>query len=195
MKAILQPRVPHRAFSLIELLFVMLIMIGLAALTIGVMGPVKQQVARQQTQTLIKSLETGLAAYNADYGSYPISNDANEGGEILYASLFGDYNHNGIPDKSANDLNDTSVKMYMAMLQPPKIDPKTGQPIGSSHVTQVSNKYTVVDAWGEKIFYVNFEPGANSSALLGGGIHNPTYDIWSLANTSTSVEDGWIRNW
>jgi type II secretory pathway pseudopilin PulG len=188
-----------KAFTLMELLFVMVILVGLAALMAGAIGPAKKRIARSRTEGLIKMLETGLEQYHATYGIYPINPDPEEGAKILYHSLFGDYDCNGKPDW----LEDTSgksndVKTFVNQLQPPELD-ASGNPVGNNIFVQKNgDHYEVVDAWGEPVYYVNYKPKTNQDAPLGGGKHNAKYDLWSIGNDPDPSDDNttmWIKNW
>jgi type II secretory pathway pseudopilin PulG len=173
---------------MIELLFVMAIMIGLAAVMAASIGPVQANVSRQRTRGLMKMLGTGLEQFKSEYGSYPKCDDFEVGANILYRTLFGDYNEDGVPDWSRESANpDESVKTFVADLNPGKVDPQTGAS-RSPFVHMQDGKYILVDAWGTKIYYVS---GGSSR-------HNGTYDLWSLGNDSDPSDENdsmWIRNW
>lgn len=189
-----------RGFTLMELLFVMVIIIGLAALVAGAIGPAKKRIARSRTEGLVRMLETGLEQYHTAYGVYPLNANPEEGGRVLYRALFGDYDDDGKPDW----LDDTSgknadVKTFVNQLQPPKLDTQ-GQPVGTNIFVQKSSSgsYEVIDAWGEPIFYANFKAKADPEIPNGGGKHNPKYDLWSLGNDPDPSDDNmtmWIKNW
>ena len=65
---------PHvSAFTLIELLVVMGVIGALAAMTLGVVGGVKKQQYKFNTQAEMEQLETAIERYKAAYGVYPQS--------------------------------------------------------------------------------------------------------------------------
>jgi prepilin-type N-terminal cleavage/methylation domain-containing protein len=66
------------AFTLIELLTVMAIIVVLAGLVLGTVGLANSKAARARTQAEIKELETALTAYQGDMGGFP-RNAASDG--------------------------------------------------------------------------------------------------------------------
>lgn len=199
MKPVASRSASVRGFTLLELLFVMVILIGLAALMAGAIGPAKKRIARSRTEGLIEMLKTGLEQYHATYGVYPLNPNYEEGGKILYRSLFGDYDDDGKPDWLDNSKGDAGdLKTFVNQLQPPELD-ENGEAIGVNvFVAKVDDSYQVVDAWGEPIYYVNYKPNTNADAPNGGGKHNPKYDLWSLGNDPDPSDENrsmWIKNW
>lgn len=198
MKTTLSSLRSQRGWTLTELLFVMLIIVSLAALIAAAAGPVKTRVARYQTQARLDAIHTALAQYQSEHGGYPISEDPAKGGEVLYQALFGDFNGNGLPDNSPSDENDADVKTFMPSLQPPAVDPATGDPIGNAYVIPINGTYSVVDIWNTPFYYANYRVGKITDAPNGGGKFNPTYDLWSLGNDPDPTDDNnsmWIKNW
>mgnify|MGYP003638405848 CR=1 FL=1 len=199
MKIVSNSQQCHRGWTLTELLFVMLIMIGLAGLVAGSIGPVKNRVTRYQASAQLGMLATGLADYNSEYGGFPICEDLADSGNILYKTLFGDFDESGKPDWLATDKNDGAVKTFVTKLQPhPNVldsDPET-LPQGTTYVLDLDNGLTVVDPWNMPLGYINFRKGQNSQVPNGGGAKNPTYDLWSFGNDqSFKNEATWITNW
>lgn len=172
---------------MVELLFVMAIMIGLAAIMAASIGPVQANMSRQRTRGLMKMLGTGLQQFHAEYGSYPTCNNLNEGANILYRTLFGDYNEDGKPDWSATGGKDDSVKTFVGDLNPGTVDTTTGS-TQNAFVRLVQGKYILVDSWGTPLYYVSGKQAK----------HNATYDLWSLGNDpdpSDANDSMWIKNW
>ncbi|MEM7013906.1 MAG: type II secretion system protein, partial [Verrucomicrobiota bacterium] len=120
---------PRKGWSLVELLFVMLIIVSLAGMIAAAAGPVKSRIARYRAEGRLKALQTALDGYKAEYGSYPICEDPQDGSRILYTALYGDYNGNGMPDHFPEDEDDPAVKTFMEKLRPPSLDAQ-GRPIG-----------------------------------------------------------------
>ncbi len=191
----------QRGFSLFELIIVMVVMVGLAAMVAGAMGPVKKTVARQKAKGQIRMLESGLSGFHSDYGTYPINEDINQGGHVLYKTLFGDYDGDGEPDQLSDSTSrdNKDVHTYVYELQPPKLD-ENGEPIGTNNMVRLVNDvdYHVVDPWGNSYLYMCYRK--TSEHPLGGGLHNPTYDLWSFGEddgtgSAEQREAKWIRNW
>ncbi|MFT5471443.1 MAG: type II secretory pathway pseudopilin PulG [Verrucomicrobiales bacterium] len=192
-------RIRHtQGWTLIELLFVMLIIVLLAGLVAAAAGPVKNRIARYRTQNRLEALQTGLTAWKTDNGSFPICEKLEDGGPLLYKCLFGDFNGNAMPDSSPNDENDSQVKTYMPKLLPPKFD-KNGTPIGTTLVMPLGDSYAAVDVWNSPFFYMNFKPNTNADVPDGGGQYSRgSYDLWSLGNDPNRGDENramWIKNW
>ena len=189
---------PQRGWSLVELLFVMLIIVSLAGMIAAAAGPVKNRIARYRADGRLKALQTALAGYEAEYGGYPICENPEEGGSILYKTLYGDFNGNGKPDSLSDDLDDPEVKTFMEKLRPPELD-EAGNPIGISYVIPADGSYVVVDNWGVPFHYANFRPKQDPDAPNGGGKYNDgAYDLWSTGNDPDPNDDNrsmWIKNW
>ncbi len=177
----------------------MLIMIGLAALVAGSIGPVKNTVARYQANAQISMISTGLADYQAEYGGYPICENLADSGGILYRTLFGDFDGElGVPDWREDSKNG-DIKTFVPKLQPDPMvldgDPST-LPTGVNYVLDIGGQLSVVDPWNTPLGYINFRKGTNNSVPEGGGAYNPTYDLWSYGNDQTKANQAkWITNW
>jgi len=87
----------NRAFTLIELMAVVLVILILAAIGMGVAGYVQKKVAIATTKSQIAAIEAALESYKSDWGYYPPTNPwrvSNLGGaellnnQILYRALF-----------------------------------------------------------------------------------------------------------
>ena len=65
------------AFTLIELLTVMAIIIILAGLILGTAGYAQGKAARSRAQGEIKGLETAIGSYQVDNGTYPRDTTSN----------------------------------------------------------------------------------------------------------------------
>jgi prepilin-type N-terminal cleavage/methylation domain-containing protein len=63
--------VRHRAFTLIELMAVVLVVLLLAAIGMGVAGYVQKKIAVSTTKSQIAAIEAALENYKSDWGYYP----------------------------------------------------------------------------------------------------------------------------
>lgn len=182
-------------FSLFELMAVVAIIVALTGLVIGTMGPVKGIVNRQRCDALMKKLESGLGNYQTEYGGYPICDDYNQGGATLFATMTGDLNRDGKPDVNEDD----AIKIFIPDLIPPMRTDGTpvlnedGEPKGRPDAQLIQGEWMVVDPWGTRMYYVNHKKG-HPDAKNGGGKHNPTYDLWSTAD-SPENEANYRTNW
>ncbi len=191
---------------MMELLFVMAIMIGLAAVMAASIGPVQANMSRQRSRGFLKMLETGLEQFRAEYGSYPKCENPNDGANVLYRTLFGDYNEDGKPDWSATGGQDTSVKTFIGDLNPGTIDQATGS-TKNPFVRMVLGKLILVDSWGTQLYYVggaatkhNGRTEIQENGVPTGRFANDgnSYDLWSLGNDPDPSDDNdsmWLKNW
>src|SRR5256712_4406044 len=79
------------AFTIIELLVVITIIIILAGLILSTVGYVQKKGARSRAETEIAAMSAALESYKTDNGIYPQYTGAS-GGHALYQSLSGDGN-------------------------------------------------------------------------------------------------------
>lgn len=76
------PRSSHSAFTLIELMVVVMIIAILAALTLSTMGYVNKKGADSRARSEVAALSAAIDAYKLERGAYPASNN-------LYKELTG----------------------------------------------------------------------------------------------------------
>ena len=93
-RSILSPRTRKSAFTLIEVLVVMAILLVLMAATIKIMDGVKQRAYRVKTEGNLNLVSSALTAYRGDFGDYPWVQEGKE--EVnLYRSLIGNRSAQG----------------------------------------------------------------------------------------------------
>ena len=181
------------AFTLIELLIVISIIIILAGLTIGTMGYVQDKGKRSRAEAEIAAVSAALESYKADNGVYPedknytdqldptsLGDPANyvNAGNILYQQLSGDQ------DSVQSTTNDDTKNYIGALLKP------------SSLATPSAGKPYLKDPWGNAYGY-------STSKAAGNNGYNPTYDLWSTVGgtgpksgeTFQQYQQRWIKNW
>jgi type II secretion system protein G len=193
----------NAAFTLLELLVVITIIIALAGLILGTVGYVQKKGARSRAEAEIAALSAALESYKADNGTYPTNPDTdalvpNTQGDprtaayqnaslYLYKELSGDHNADRRVD-ATDDLSGNGVvpKSYFAF-KPNTLLPA---PPSTSAVTGLR------DPFGNSYGYST----AKASTPAGTNGYNPTFDLWSTAgdttaavSTTTSVQ--WIKNW
>ncbi len=182
-------RAPARAFTLIELMVVIAIILVLATMVVGGLGWYKRKAAEGKTQVLVKSVERGLEEYRLDNGFFPEGGGGTGSTEQVYIALYGDgeleSDGSSVTIKTGpSGSSDSGNNVYLAILDP---DLKGNR----SNVDPTS--YTILDAWGSELHYRS------------PGVMNPAYDfdLWSLgpngvggpssANKKDKVDD--INNW
>jgi len=181
------------AFTIIELLVVITIIVILAGLILSTMDYVQKKGARSRAEAEIAAMSAALESYKADNGIYPRDAtatdtlDARTSGNptnyqaaslFLYNSLFGATNGSRTPA--------SGTKSYF-VFKPNMLGP----------ADQTQNVQYIRDPFGNSYGY---STAYQNSSATG---YNPTYDLWStsglMTNPPTSGTDTitpqWIKNW
>jgi type II secretory pathway pseudopilin PulG len=192
------------AFTILELLIVISIIIVLAGLTIATMGYVQNKGAHSRAETEIAAISTALESYKADNGVYPTdpastevlaANADPQGGNptnfimssrFLYKKLSGDSDGNPTTSDPANDTKNylgNALKPNMLTPDPPGVNTYIRDPFGYSY------GYST----------------AKAADPAGGNGYNPTFDLWSTGGetgkkvtspeTFQQYQQRWIKNW
>lgn len=181
------------AFTILELLVVMTIILVLAGLILATSEYVQTKSKRSRAEAEIAALTTALENYRADNGSYPID-AANGTTSTLDART--------MVSPTAAQYAAASVFLYKEL---------SGDPIGNRAPTgksyfpfkptmllpkdQAAAVIAIADPFGNSYGYSTANQ-ANSSKG-----YNPTFDLWSTAGTGAgttsppSPQDQWIKNW
>ena len=190
----------QRAFTVIELLVVMAVIIVLAGLILGTSGYVQKKGARSRAEAEIAALSAACESYKADNGTYPsgsdtvaltatatVNNDPITGSYAkatlqLYTLLSGDTAHDGTA---------ATTKSYMQFKPQMLGRAKRSDPISASNAVS-----SIADPFGNSYGYsTSKNPDVNPDASTAAG-YNPTFDLWSTANASPpSDTNQWIKNW
>src|ERR1700736_638397 len=174
------------AFTILELLIVITIIIILAGLTIATMGYVQGKARRSRAEAEIAAISAALENYKADNGVYPRNSDTDSvdpttavdpttGGFLkaslyLYESISGDTNADRKP----------VAKSYMAF-KPNQLIP----------TDQTKNVTAMIDPFGNSYGYSTMK--ASDPTKNG---YNPTFDLWSTTGGTKAADmPGWIKNW
>lgn len=208
------------AFTLIEMLTVMLVIAILASLVLAVNGLVQTKAARARAEGEIQTLSLGCENYKADNGTYPRNEDTDEldprkdgnpatGGSAtryqkaslyLYSALSGDTEPAGQPDYKPEG------KIYLPEFFKPNV--LGGSKDKDGRLTEVkyiqdsfgySYGYSTKGAKAEEDFQAELRknPGASRPSSTDG--FNPTFDLWSTGGSvtgATAKEQGkWVKNW
>jgi type II secretory pathway pseudopilin PulG len=201
------------AFTLIELIVVIAIIIVLAGLILSTVGYVQKKGARSRAETEIAAMSAAMENYKADNGIYPRDcpttnqlNSTNDGNpadysaacRYVYGELTGDHDFDGSTDsgsKSYIALKPTSL-LRVDMSQPPSL---------SNPVTAIrdpfGNSYGYSTAYAN---YLDYQSGVSTCAPPTPPTgYNPTFDLWSTSG-ETGPKSGetfqqyqlrWIKNW
>lgn len=206
------------AFTLVELLTVITIIVILVGLIVGAAGFANTKAARSRAEGEIKALSAAAENYKSDNGIYP-SSDASDSldprkqgqptayvtaSRDLYALLSGQIDTNtGKPLTVAvyPPAPAAGARNYWGDLKPNMLG---GVKDG------VSAKVTAInDPWGFSYGYSTaYAKGVADNAAAVPPVtttpskgYNPTFDLWSVANKTTSASDTstqqpvWITNW
>jgi prepilin-type N-terminal cleavage/methylation domain-containing protein len=184
------------AFTLIELIVVVAIIVILAGLVLSTVGYIQKKAARSRAETEIAAMSAALESYKTDNGVYPRDNTTNQYTDTLNAQQNFDatqpiYQHASFylytqlsGDSSGN--RSPNGKSYM-QFKPNMLLPSGG----SGTVIAIS------DSFGNSYGYST----ANQADPAKG--YNPTFDLWSTAGVApsptpappTRQQDLWIKNW
>ena len=178
------------AFTIIELLIVMTIILVLAGLILATAGYVQKKGARSRTEAEIAAISAALESYKADNGIYPSEpatteqlqatdvnpSDYAPASRFLYKQLSGDDDGDPTTPAPANAKNYLGGALKPQMLSPNPPGPNTfiRDPFGNSY------GYSTLKA-------------VNPASTNG---YNPTFDLWSTGGTTTGTSQSqWIKNW
>jgi len=172
---------PAAAFTIIELIVVIGIVLVLAGLILATSSYVHNKGVRSRAEAEIAAISAALENYKADNGVYvtTITLDARTVGNnlssypgaslTLYENLTGDFDH----DRSG----DTGKSSYITF-KPNQLSPASG------------NVAYIKDPFGNSYGYST----ANAADSTKG--YNPTFDLWSTGGITTGTDQTqWIKNW
>jgi prepilin-type N-terminal cleavage/methylation domain-containing protein len=156
------------AFTLIELMAVITIIVILAGIVIGGLGYVNEKQAREKAKVQIALLSKAIEEYKLDMGAYPgTAADTPLAGDVsaqLYQALFKDgYDYTTPTTPPPNWTKAT--KIYL-----PELDPRSSKQGWVDSVTSTTPPASVPikDPWGLNYRY---RKGSNAQ--------NPDFDLWS----------------
>jgi len=184
----------QKAFTLIELIVVVGLILILAGLVLSTAGYARKKGARSRAETEIAAMSAALESYKADNAAYTRSSNtdslnARTSGNPstyqsasldLYNALFGATNGSRTPNSGA--------RSYFAF-KPNMLFP----------ADQTQNVQYIQDPFGNSYGYSTIQ-AATGDTTTG---YNPTFDLWSTsgltANPPSSGTDTitpqWIKNW
>lgn len=188
------PRNGKAAFTLIEVMAVITIIIILAGLVVGGMGFVTERQAKEKARVQIALLSKALEEYNLDMGTYPPTGNTIDGAgqswDSLYTSLFYegyDYAKQNSPATwvktvGSNTAFPKATRIYLTDLDPTSSKQgwmdsafinNTTPPLPKKDAPKAT---TVVDPWGKEYGYRTAVDAAGASNK---DTQNPDFDLWS----------------
>lgn len=182
-----------RAFTLVELLTVMVIIGILAGLVLGTAGYVRRKGATSRAEAEIAALSAACESYKADNGIYPTASGTTD-------KLFPTSSYN--PTTGTPTYSDTTLFLYKQLSGDDDADP--GRTVTAKSYFEFKPNMlaptsgtgavtAIVDPFGYSYGY------STAYATTGTNGYNPTFDLWSTAGTASAVTSGtqakWIKNW
>jgi len=188
------------AFTLIELIVVVGLIIVLTGLVLSTVGYARKKGARARAETEIAAMSAACESYKSDNGIYPRDTTTTDILAALTASPTPD------PRPTSYDPNDStyaaaSLYLYAQLSGNPSRDRSTytqrsyfqfkpgmlSPPGGTGLVTAIR------DPFGNSYGYSTAQQADPSKGF------NPTFDLWSTAGTSNATdaayEQAWLKNW
>jgi type II secretory pathway pseudopilin PulG len=215
----------YNAFTLIELIVVVGIIIVLAGLVLSTVGYARKKGARARAETEIAAMSAACENYKADNGVYPRDPTANTATDKLNAKTDGNPVLNPAPpNPSGATYPLTSLVLYRALSGDRNLDrsitaadenfnidgttltsPLTQLPQSYfafkpnmlSPADQAQNVQYVRDPFGNAYGYSTaFQYAPNTG-------YNPTFDLWSTSRLTSNppgtgtdtITPQWIKNW
>lgn len=161
------------AFTLIELMAVITIIVILAGIVIGGMGYVNEKQAREKAKVQIALLSKALEEYKLDFGTYPPTTNktsASGTGGTATSSILFDYLYFDSDRDGAGPPGDADQKIYL-----PELDPVNNK---QGWTTGTAGKGTVIsDPWGNQYCY---RTAVDSAGKANTATQNPDFDLWSM---------------
>ncbi len=195
------------AFTIVELLVVLTIILVLAGLILATSGYVHNKGARSRAEAEIAALSAALENYKADNGIYPRDTTSTTT-DTLAALTDRNYSSKNPPDPipssySPSDASYTAASFYLYaqlsgntngdrstysqksyfQFKPNMLSP----PGGTGTVTAIR------DPFGNSYAYSTAQQADSAKGF------NPTFDLWSTSGTSIATDAAyelkWIKNW
>ena len=188
------------AFSLIELLVVIGVIIILAGLILSTVGYVQKKGARSRAETEIAAMSAACESYKADNGVYPRDTVNNTTDNLDARTNL---------DPTAAGYSAASLFLY-EQLAGVTSGSRSATPSGKTYFTFKPNMLlpappstlditAIRDPFGNSYGYST----ANQADPVTPKGYNPTFDLWSTAGAASSPtptppakqQDLWIKNW
>src|SRR5260370_4419992 len=175
------------AFTVIELLVVVAIIIILASLILSTVGYVQKKGAGSRTEAERAAISAALESYKADNGIYP--RDASKTDHVDPATspiptAASQFLYEQLSGNSATNLQPISGATSYFAFKPQML---FGTKDSNGNLTSVSY---IRDHFGNSYGYSTLK------ASDGTGGYNPTFDLISIADHSSGTnQTKWIKNW
>lgn len=185
---------PRRAFTIVELLIVITLLLVLVGLVLSAAGYIQAKGKRARAEAEIAALSIALENYKADNGIYPIDSTSGTTDALDARVMF---------DPTAAQYTAASLFLYKEL---------SGDPIGNRVPTgrsyfafkpgmllprnQAQTVTSIADPFG---YSYGYSTAYQVNSAKG---YNPTFDLWSTCGTGltsappgSNPQDKWIKNW
>ncbi len=184
------------AFTIIELLVVITIIIILAGLILSTVGYVQKKGARARAETEIAAISAACESYKADNGIYPQNGDTNTLDPTT--NNFDPTPPPLQPPGQTNNYSKATLYLYEQLLG---VTSGTRSEIPSSR-SYFTFKPSILYPLDTSLAVVGLRDpfgnlyGYSTSKANGANGYNPTFDLWSTGGGTTATDvAGWIKNW
>ncbi len=176
----INPRHGKAAFSLIELMAVITIIVILAGLVVGGMGYITEKQAKSTAVVQIALISKTLEEYKSDFGAYPATVNSTDGlknSEVLFKALYWDSDNDSQGAAIGTAAGDPDQKMYLPDLDPAsnKQGWTTGNPSATTKIT---------DPWLKEYRY---RSALSPTGAANADTQNPDFDLWSSGKDGKST--------
>ncbi len=183
------PRKGTAAFTLIELMAVITIIVILAGLVVGGLGFVTERQAKEKAKVQIALLTKALEEYKLDMGTYPAT--LNKTGNlttaagtstssILYNALFYEGFEYAKNPNRADSTPPKATKIYLADLDP--LSTKQGWVVTKTSGDPTAGQI-ITDPWGNQYCY---RSALDKDGKPLAATQNPDFDLWSMGKDGKS---------
>lgn len=185
------------AFTLIELMAVITIIVILAGLVVGGLGFVNERQAKEKAKVQLALITRALEEYKLDIGSYPptanvsgnLTTNGSNNSSALYTALFYEgfeFNKTATPPANwvktvgSNTAFPKATKIYL-----PELDPTSSKQGWVDPVTGAVPPLTALikDPWGNQYCY---RTATNEAGSANTASQNPDFDLWSMGKDGKS---------
>jgi len=184
----------YDAFTLIELVVVIGIIIILAGLVLSTVGYARKKGALARAETEIAALSAACENYEADNGIYPQNGDTN-----TLDPTNNNFDPTPPPPGQTNAYSQAGLYLYEKLFGVTS-GTRSEVPSSRSYFTFKPNILyptdTSLDIVALRDPFGNLYGYSTRMAATGSGGYNPTFDLWSTGGGTTSNDvPKWIRNW
>jgi type II secretory pathway pseudopilin PulG len=201
-----------RAFTLIEMITVIAVIIVLAGLVLGVSGYVQTAAAKQRATAEIKAVSTQCEAYKNDNGSFPQSSDTDKldpresfdpgaseykkANQTLYSALTGDFEPQANPDGKPEEGTKSYMSFQRNQLSVVSSNGEIKEVRGIQDPFGLLYGYSTAAAKEEAQYLEKLRTNPSETRPSTEKGFNPTFDMWSTTGGSSRTQQPkWVKNW